>query len=88
MSTQSAQPVVTAYFIAHDERFDVLHTGVIDKGLVVATGQPTLDLFTDEREYLAVLSRYKDVTSAAFKAELAAEVAWVKDVASRQPGPK
>jgi len=82
--TEIKSPSQTTYWIARSKDGTVCHSGVIDKGLYLATGQETVEQFTDEKEYLAALGKWKDVEDIIFKAELAAEVAWVKDVASKQ----
>lgn len=84
MITEIKSPAQTTYWIARSKDGTVCHSGVIDKGLCLATGQPTVDQFTDEKEYLAALGKWTDVTDIHFKTQLAAEVAWVKDVASKQ----
>jgi hypothetical protein len=84
MITEIKSPTETTYFIAHDSKpGGVCHQGVIDKGLVVATGQPELEQFTDEKKFLERLSKWRDVTDTTFKLQLAQSVAWVKDVAKK-----
>jgi len=88
MITEIKSPAVTTYYLARSKDGAVHHHGVLDKGLYMATGQPTVEQFADERLFLADLGKYREVTSPEFIAALAAEVAWAKDVASRQPGGK
>lgn len=40
------------YFIAHNGA-DVVHPGVLEPGIGVETGQPTLETFTDEAAWKA-----------------------------------
>ena len=77
-------PEQTTYWIARNKDGSICHHGVIDKGLYLATGQETVEQFTDEKEYLAALGKYREVESTDFKAKLVDEVAWVKSVASKQ----
>jgi hypothetical protein len=84
MITEIKSPEQTTYWIARNKDGSICHHGVIDKGLHLATGQEMVEQFTDEKKYLETLGKYREVTSVDFKAQLAAEVAWVKDVASKR----
>jgi hypothetical protein len=84
MITEIKSPDKTTYWIAHSKDGSICHYGVIDKGLYLATGQPTVKKFTDEKAYLEALGKWKDVEDTDFKLALASEVAWVKSVASKQ----
>jgi hypothetical protein len=81
--TEIKSPEQTTYWIARSKDGSVCHHGVIDKGLVVATGQPELEQFTDEKKFLERLGTWRDVSDIKFKTQLAQSVAWVKDVAKK-----
>ena len=84
MITEIKSPAATTYYLARSKDGAIAHHGVLDKGLYLATGQPTVEQFTDEKQFLAALGKYREVASPEFTTALAAEVAWAKDVASKK----
>ena len=72
-------PQELTYWIAHDATGTVVQYGVINAGLSVSTGQPYLDSFTTELNFLNQLRSYGiDVDSPEFQSGLLAEVVWAQ----------
>ncbi len=48
---------VKTWFIAHNGK-DVYHTGIAEAGTTISSGQPILETFEKESEWLAKLKEY------------------------------
>lgn len=75
-------PTALTYWIVLDSTNKLVTYGVVDKGLQVATGQPTLNSYADQASFLAALSALGvNVSDAQFLSDLASQEAWAERVA-------